>query len=104
MLPFVLSVARIPLMAGLVVLALAACGRRGPPEAPPLAVAPTQPGARAVQAAPVAAGPARAVVVDDDDDEAENLLPAVVPTARPARNQRRGYTIPKEPFILDPLL
>lgn len=101
---FVLSAARIPLMVGLVVLALAGCGRRGPPEAPPLAVAPAQPGGRASQATPLSGpGPSQATAVDDDE-EPDELLPAVVPTQRPARNPRRGYTIPKEPFILDPLL
>lgn len=101
----VLSAARIPLMIGLLALALTACGRRGPPEAPPdLSVSPAQRGARISAAAPAAgAGPSPARAADDEE-ETEDLLPAVVPNARPARSSKRGFTIPKEPFILDPLL
>jgi len=97
MLLSVLSAARIPLMAGLVALGLGAYGRRGPPEAPPVAVAPAQTGARV---STVAAGAPAAA----DEGEAGEALTTVVPTPRPARNPRRGYTIPTEPFILDPLL
>ena len=92
------------LIAGLVVLALQACGRRGPPEAPPeVSVAPTpQRGARAL--ATPAAGPGPSQAGSELDDDEVETGPVVVPNPRPARNAKRGYTIPKEPFILDPLL
>jgi hypothetical protein len=103
MLPFVLSVARIPLMAGLWCWPWRPADdadrpkrRRSRSRRP----SPAHARSRRLPSRQVRRGPSS----DDDDDEAENLLPAVVPTARPARNQRRGYTIPKEPFILDPLL
>ena len=42
-----------------------------------------------------------------DEDDAEELPSNIAPTPIPAPSsgpKRRGYTIPKEPFILDPLL
>ena len=83
------------LMAGMLVLALAACGRRGAPEAPLTAaeVAAQQQGAQARQA--------RAQAAAEDDDEPGAVM---VPTPTPTRRRSRGYTIPQEPFILDPLL
>lgn len=74
------------LIAGLVVLALAACGRRGPLEAPP------DPSVEVQQKTQAEAG----------EDEESTTLPSPTPT--PRKGPRRGYTIPKEPFILDPLL
>ncbi|MBM6595489.1 lipoprotein [Microvirga pudoricolor] len=78
---------RIPVRAVLVVgfltLTLAACGRRGAPEAPPDPSAP-----KTDQAAPAAGA---------------GVLPSPVGTQR-SRGAKQGYTIPKEPFILDPLL
>ena len=86
--PLLLS-GRALVIAGLIALTLAACGRRGAPEAP-------------LSAAEVAAQQqrqAQAATADDDDDEAAVMTP--VPTAR---RRSRAYTIPQEPFILDPLL
>jgi predicted small lipoprotein YifL len=75
--------ARVLLVAGILTLTLTACGRRGAPEAPPDPSAPkTEPQAPA-------AGP--------------GVLPSPVGTPR-SRGAKQGYTIPKEPFILDPLL
>ncbi len=80
-----LAFPRAVLVAGLVILGLAACGRRGALEAPPDPSA-----AQAQQGASTAAG-------------SEGTLPSPVGTPRPA-SARRGYTIPNKPFILDPLL
>jgi predicted small lipoprotein YifL len=101
---------RVVLMAGLLVLALSACGRRGQPEAPPDPSVPAaqrnavQQGATvATPNAPAGGGPSGAAASDDDDDETETFVPRATPT--PAkRGAKRGYVIPKEPFILDPLL
>ena len=76
-----LSLARTVLVAGLVVLSLSACGRRGALEAPPSASAP-------------AAQPASTA--------GESTLPS--PVGTPRSSPRQGYTIPNKPFILDPLL
>jgi hypothetical protein len=100
MLPFVLSVARIPLMAGLWCWPWRPADdadrpkrRRSRSRRRNRARAPGRP------CACLGAGAA----LDDDEDDG-NLLPSVVPTPTRARNPRRGYTIPQEPFILDPLL
>jgi predicted small lipoprotein YifL len=83
---------RVLVIAGLIVLSLAACGRRGAPEAPLTA---------AELAAQQQGQQRQATATDDDDDEAGNAVMTPVPTAR---RRSRAYTIPKEPFILDPLL
>ncbi|MDP4005258.1 lipoprotein [Methylobacterium sp. NEAU K] len=101
--------------AGLVALAVSACGRRGALE-PPQASAPVAP-ARADsvngrRSLPVSVGlgggvaePEAAAVRAGDE-----LSGAAVPpggTGAPvetSRGAKRGYRIPKEPFILDPLL
>ncbi len=75
-----LPFARTILVAGLVALSVAACGRRGPLEAP--GSAPTAGGA-------TAAG-------------GDGILAS--PVGTPARGTRQPTTVPKEPFILDPLL
>lgn len=76
-----LSFSRTALVAGLIVLGLSACGRRGALEPPPDGSAPQ----------------ARQQGTAD-----QATLPSPVGTPRSKNN--RGYTIPKEPFILDPLL
>lgn len=85
---------RLVLLAGLLAVALPACGRRGAPEAP-------------LSAAEVAAqqrsGQAQLQQAQDDDDE-EGVQGVTVPTPTATRRRSRAYTIPKEPFILDPLL
>ena len=83
------------LIAGLLVFALSACGRRGPPEAPLTSaeLAAQQQSAQARQQAQA----------DDDDDETRSAT-VMAPTPTAARRRSRAYTIPKEPFILDPLL
>ena len=132
MIPTVSASGRLALLAGIIVLSLAACGRRGPLEAPP------DPAAAAAQrqreevrrqrqgAAPAAnptgaatAGltevpavaqarrPEGTTPVPGEDDEPDelpsNIVPSPVPTP-PSGGRKRGVTIPKEPFILDPLL
>ena len=75
------SFSRAALVAGLIVLGLSACGRRGALETPPDGSAP-----QAQQANPA--------------DQA--TLPS--PVGTPRSTPRRGYTVPNKPFILDPLL
>jgi predicted small lipoprotein YifL len=82
-----LPLARALLIAGLVALGLTACGRRGALEAPPDPSTPQ----------------AQAQTQTDDDDEAEGTVPSPVGTPR-QKGAKRGYVIPKEPFVLDPLL
>ena len=84
------------LVAGMLVLTLAACGRRGAPEAPLTAaeVAAQQQSAQARQQRQAAAAA-------EDDDEAGGVM---LPTPSPTRRRSRAYTIPQEPFVLDPLL
>ena len=91
--PPLLSSGRALLIAGLIVLSLAACGRRGAPEAPLTA---------AELAAQQQGQQRQAAAADDDDDEAGNA--AVMTPVPTPRRRSRAYTIPKEPFILDPLL
>ena len=81
---------RLLLTAAVLALSLAACGRRGPLEAPQAAAVSPQPRAQA-----------QAASDDDGEEVAEATLPSPVPTAR---RRSRAYTIPKEPFVLDPLL
>ncbi|HZH10627.1 MAG TPA: lipoprotein [Microvirga sp.] len=78
------SFTRAALVAGLIVLGLSACGRRGALEPPPDGSAP-----QAQQGAQQGAA-----------DQA--TLPS--PVGTPRQGPKRGYTIPKDPFILDPLL
>lgn len=107
-----------------VMLLVAACGRRGPLEAPPDAAAtprvarPATPATGRRVAAPpapvtfgAAATGAQSAADDASDDETEALDPdpaesvAITPTpAAPGTRRRRAYTVPTEPFILDPLL
>jgi len=80
-----LSFSRAVLIAGLVILGLTACGRRGALEPPPdPSATPEQQGASA------ATGP-------------QATLPSPVGTPRRS-NAGRGYDVPDRPFILDPLL
>ena len=96
-------------------LALSGCGRRGPLEAPNASTTPT--GAKVAAASP---GPGRAappapttlatqqagVVQDtvDDEDTEDTLLESVNPSPTPKGRRSRAYGVPKEPFVLDPLL
>ncbi len=73
---------------------LSACGRRGPLEPPPVASG----GAPVVPAAQPQ---------DEDDADANSpmdAIPSVAPPPSQDRASRRGFTVPKRPFILDPLL
>ncbi len=79
--PSRLPLPRLVIATFLVALSLTACGRRGALEAPPDANSP----APQQQAAPA------------------GTLPSPVATPQ-GGGSRRGYTIPKDPFILDPLL
>ena len=68
---------RVFVVAGLMTLALVACGRRGALEAPP--------GAAAAQA-----------------ETGQGTVPS--PVGTPNRRRGAGFVVPKQPFILDPLL
>lgn len=118
-------------LAALLMLALPACGRRGPLEAPPdaSAPAPTTPsgkpapadrrlraGTTSQRAQPVAPASSLAtqsagIVADspdgpdtDDDDDPEQGSLLVNPQPTPSKKRGRAYTVPTDPFILDPLL
>ena len=105
------------LAASLLALGLSGCGRRGPLEAPADAPPPrAAPAAAARQASRAVAAQPPSIVTqpgsvtldtpDDETDEEETASSLVAPpTPTPVPRKRgRGYTIPKEPFILDPLL
>lgn len=121
---------RVLVTASLVVLALAACGRRGPLEAPltPAEAAAQRqkeevrrqrPGAAArpgdrgavadqTEIPPIATarrseGEPPVPGEDDEDELPSNIAPTPIPTPT-TRSGKRGYVIPKDPFILDPLL
>ena len=85
---------RLILLAGLLAISLPACGRRGAPEAPLTT---------AEVAAQQQSGQARRAQADDDGDD-DGVRAVTVPTPTAPRRRSRAYTIPKEPFILDPLL
>jgi predicted small lipoprotein YifL len=106
-------------MSGLVALAVAACGRRGALEPPqtsaPAAPASAQAGSDAVsgrRTLPVSVGLGGGAPEPDPASvrAGDELSVAAVPpggTEAPvetSRGARRGYRVPKEPFILDPLL
>lgn len=78
-----LSLSRAALVAGLLVLGLTACGRRGALEPPPDASA-------------------EAAETQTQVPTSDATLPS--PVGTPRASARRGYTIPNKPFILDPLL
>ena len=127
-----LASGRLLLAAGLVALALTACGRRGALEPPPdpAAVAAQkqreeqrrqrQSGARpgAASAGGVTVGQTELQPLgqtsrlegDNPPPEDDNDLPSILPSPAPSPatsaggGRKRGYVIPKEPFILDPLL
>jgi predicted small lipoprotein YifL len=126
MIPSVSASGRALVMASLLVLAVTACGRRGPLEPPP------DPAAAAVQRQreeirrqrqgaiptggavagqteipPIAtARRSEATPPTPDEDEADELPSSIAPTPipTPSSSRKRGITIPKDPFILDPLL
>lgn len=112
------SALRLLAVAGLAALALAGCGRRGalePPQASAPATTTTGGAASSVKTARILPGSiglgggqaepeAEAVRAGDE------LAPSAIPpsgTEAPVettKGAKRGYRIPKEPFILDPLL
>ena len=79
---------RMLLVAGVLVLALSACGRRGPPEAPPAAAA-------GAEIAPAQTTPAEA---------APGIVPPIPGASEPEEDLQALPTTPDRPFILDGLL
>lgn len=109
------------LIACLMTLAVGACGRRGQPEEPVNPAAPaaaskrtaTAPGTRGPETRSASGGgvlatspgSATQLTPDDETDEDDpNQGVSPQPTPTPARRRGRAYQVPKEPFILDPLL
>jgi predicted small lipoprotein YifL len=114
------------LTASLVVLALAACGRRGPLEVPPdPAAAAAQRQRDEIRRQRQGGAPAGGAVAGlteippiaqarrsegsppvPEEDEIDELPSSIAPTPipTPSAARRRGTVVPKEPFILDPLL
>ncbi|WP_238182228.1 LPS translocon maturation chaperone LptM [Methylobacterium trifolii] len=102
-------------VAGLVMLALTACGRRGALESPE-AAARAQRSAAQVPAGPralpqsVGLGGGSAEADPDAIRAGDELSASAVPPSgteapiQTSRGAKRGYRIPKDPFILDPLL
>ncbi len=104
---------------GLVALACTACGRRGGLEPPGTASANVAPAAarpgtlaspRALPTTSVGVGD-RAAAPDPDAVQAgDELSPAAIPPSADgvpvttSRGAKRGYRVPKEPFILDAIL
>ena len=80
-----LSFSRAVLVAGLLALSLSACGRRGAPEPPPDPSAP------------------KTEQTQSETGTNGGVLPSPVGTPR-SKSNRRGYTVPKGPFVLDPIL
>lgn len=103
-------------VSGLVALAVSACGRRGalePPQTAAPAAAPASGGAATGRRTlPVSVGLGGGAPEPDATSvrAGDELSVAAVPpggTDAPvetSRGARRGYRVPKEPFILDPLL
>jgi predicted small lipoprotein YifL len=119
--------ARALVTASLVVLVLAACGRRGPLEAPPDpaeiaqqrqreeirrqrrgGAAPGSAVAGQTEIPPIATARRSEATppVPNEDDEEEALPSSIAPTPipTPTGGRKRGVVVPKTPFILDPLL
>lgn len=82
--------ARAALIATALSVALSACGRRGALQPPPDPSAPQQSSTREGSSD-----------VDDTDESSGALAPV---TTTGAKKRGRDFTIPKEPFVLDPLL
>lgn len=117
---------RLALLAGAVALALGACGRRGRPEPPPDPAAPAATQKQGVSGKVQAGGRGGAVSrtepettpttltnrplaatqnTSDDDDEEDDPSAGVSPQPTPTGRKRvRAYQVPKQPFLLDPLL
>lgn len=101
---------------GLLALAGAGCGRRGALEPPDAVASPVQRPTGAVIASPRALpdGVGLATGGPDRDPDAVRAGDQLPTSATPATNgdvpittsrgAKRGYTIPKQPFILDPIL
>lgn len=92
-------------------LGVSACGRRGQPEAPPDPSVPAQQQQSKKTAdtkpetsgRPTLTGTSTAEASDEDEPD-DSVTPNVSPQPTPPHRRTRVYTVPKEPFILDPLL
>jgi|GEM_PF-1131780 predicted small lipoprotein YifL len=84
---------RMLLVAGVLVLALSACGRRGPPEPPPAATV-------GAEVAPAQTAPVQAVPVQ----AAPGFMTPIPGASEPAEDLQALPTTPDRPFILDGLL
>ena len=94
-------------LAGLALLGAlgsAGCGRRGPLESPGSSAAAPAPRVAAGPAVEGQSNPPGRAQVDDSDSEREALLASPVPAPPRGTGPRRGYDVPRTPFLLDPLL
>lgn len=115
------SALRLLAVAGLAALALAGCGRRGalePPQASaptPAAVSQGNSGGAAVKTArilpdSIGLGGGQAEPEPEAVRAGDELPPSAIPPSgseapvQTTKGAKRGYRIPKDPFILDPLL
>ncbi len=102
---------------GAVALAASACGRRGGLEPPPGLAAPDKtvaasPATASPRALPQSIGLGGGTAAPDPEAvrDGDELDPQAVPGSgteapiRTARGAKRRYTVPKQPFLLDPLL
>lgn len=95
---------------GILVLATCACGRRGPLEAPPdpaLRAAPAHAGVVATRPGRAPEGQANApgqAGIAGGEAFDEPVVASPVPSPARPTARKRGYVVPKDPFILDPLL
>lgn len=100
---------------GLLALSCAACGRRGslePPDAGPSERNAVSQGPASSRALPQGVGlgggsaaPDPDAVRDGDEVAASATAPGLDSApVRTSRGAKRGYTIPKQPFLLDPIL
>lgn len=97
------------LVAGTLALGVGGCGRRGRPEPPPLPGAETSAKDKRTAArdaknqSTFQTRPGVVANDDDDDDDDEPVVVSPQPTVS-GKRKRQPYLVPKEPFILDPLL
>ena len=106
------------LLASTMAFGLGACGRRGQPEPPAAATTPDKPdaappakkrvarGSQKESAAPATANPQTVAKAAEDEEQEpdDSFIVSPQPTPGSGTRKRQPYFVPKESFILDPLL